>query len=301
MPHILFVDDNKNIRTLMRDFFRMRNYAVSTAGDAREALEKCRNEPFDMVISDINMPGMKGHALLKEVRALLPRARTMLMTSYAIDDYITVAKRFHISSIIPKTVPINFKELQALVDGILTGKIFGLQRYLLDDGEMSETYCIRSSVEARRTRDEIVELFISRCGTAGDMKLVLDEAITNAIYHAPQLDNGERKYRELSDVTLTENEYVYVECGRDSEKYGVAVCDMQGNLNKGTVLERFERHITGRGIMDESGRGIHMSRVFADTMVININPGVRTEVILLNYLSRKYKGYKPIYINELDA
>ena len=60
-----------------------------------------------------------------------------------------------------------------------------------------------------------------------------------------------------------------------------------------------ERQISGAGLLDESGRGIHMSRLFADRMVINIDPGRKTEVILMNYLSPAYRGFKPLYINEL--
>jgi hypothetical protein len=42
-----------------------------------------------------------------------------------------------------------------------------------------------------------------------------------------------------------------------------------------------------------------MSRLFSDRMIINIAPKKRTEVILINYFSHKYRGYKPLYINEL--
>jgi anti-sigma regulatory factor (Ser/Thr protein kinase) len=142
---------------------------------------------------------------------------------------------------------------------------------------------------------------MSRFGTSGDMKLVLDETITNAIYHAPKTSDGREKYREFSEVALQPHEYVYVECGWDTEKFGVSVSDSQGKLHKETVFRKIERHSAGEGLLDDSGRGLHMSRLFADTMIINIRPDVRTEVILINYISKKYKGYKPLYINELRA
>lgn len=82
-------------------------------------------------------------------------------------------------------------------------------------------------------------------------------------------------------------------------KYAVSITDYQGKLTKETVLYKIDRQITGEGLLDDSGRGIHMSRLFADRMIINIEPGKRTEVILLNYFSHKYRGYKPLYINEL--
>jgi hypothetical protein len=90
-----------------------------------------------------------------------------------------------------------------------------------------------------------------------------------------------------------------VECGYDREKYAVSVTDNQGKLKKETVLYKIDRQLTGEGLLDDSGRGIHMSRLFADRMIINIDPNKRTEVILMNYFSNKYRGYKPLYINEL--
>jgi hypothetical protein len=72
-----------------------------------------------------------------------------------------------------------------------------------------------------------------------------------------------------------------------------------GRLTKETVLYKIDRQITGEGMLDDSGRGIHMSRLFSDRMIINIAPKSKTEFILMNYFSHKYRGYKPLYINEL--
>jgi len=187
-----------------------------------------------------------------------------------------------------------------VVNGIATGEVFGLRRYLVNGGEVLGEYCIRSSAEAHDVREAVVGLFLQHIGAAGDMKLLLDEAITNAVYHAPRTAAGRRKYRELTEVELEPHEYVYVQCGRDGEKYGVSVADQQGALRKETVLERIERHVDGKGLLDESGRGIHMSRLFSDFMVINIRRGVKTEVILINYINGDHRGIKPLYINELQ-
>ena len=42
-----------------------------------------------------------------------------------------------------------------------------------------------------------------------------------------------------------------------------------------------------------------MSRIFADRMIINIDPGKKTETIIFNYRKPLYHGFKPLYINEL--
>lgn len=295
---ILIVDDEEVIRTMLIDYLE-NEYEVLCAENADAALEVLRHQRFDMVISDINMPGMKGYELLARIRQEYPYTKTLLITAYNVDDYVRLAKTYGICNIIAKTTPFNFNELYSIVNGLLTGNIFGLRRYLLDDHEVLGTEVIRSSNDAKRVREEIVQLFQDKFGEVGELKLVLDELITNAIYHAPKNKDGEEKYREFSDVVLEENEYVYVTSGYDKEKYGVSILDTQGTLKKETILYRIDRHIHAEGILDDSGRGVHMSRIFADRLLVNIDPNHKTEMVLFNYIDKNYKGYKPLYINEL--
>jgi DNA-binding NarL/FixJ family response regulator len=298
MHRILIIDDEVSIRTMLLDFLGAR-YEVCAAEDADEALALCGQKPFDMAISDINMPGMKGPELLAEIKRLHQATRTVLITSYNVDDYLLMAHESGVSNIIPKTTPFNFHELDALVDGLLTGDIFGISRYLLPQHTMLGSFCIRSSGEAKDVREAAVALLTEKLGSAGDMQLLLDEIVTNAVYHAPALPDGTEKYEGLSDITLSPREYVRLECGSDAEKYGVAVIDNMGRLTKDTVLHKIERQRSGEGALDDSGRGLHMSRLFSDRLIINIAPKKKTEVILINYFSHKYRGYKPLYINEL--
>jgi CheY-like chemotaxis protein len=295
---ILIVDDEHAIRTMLSDFLEDK-YDVHTAENGELGLALCRKQAFDMVISDVNMPLMKGPEFLHEVKKILPAAAVALITAYNIDTYIRTARQYDICNIIPKTTPFNFTELELLIDGLLTKNIFGLARYLLPEHTMLESYCIRSSIEAKTVREAVTELFTGKLGDSGNMKLILDEIITNAIYHAPAFPDGSKKYEEFAEVHLSPEEYVRLECGYDAEKYGISVVDNMGRLTKETVLYRIDRQITGEGILDDSGRGIHMSRLFSDRMIINIAPKIKTEFILMNYFSHKYRGYKPLYINQL--
>ena len=298
MHSILVVDDETSIRMMLFDYLED-TYEVHTAENAEIGLRLCKERSFDMVISDVNMPGMKGPEFLFEVKKLHPATRIILITAYNIDNYVRMARQYDISNIIPKTSPFNFAELDLLIDGLLTNNIFGLPRYLLPGFVDLGNFCVRSSKEAKTVREEISELFTTKLGTSGNMKLILDEVITNAVYHAPAFPDGTQKYQEFVNVELQPDEYVYLHCGHDSEKYGIAILDKKGRLSKETVLYKIDRQITSEGILDDSGRGIHMSRLFSDRMIINIEPKSKTEIILLNYFSHKYRGYKPLYINEL--
>jgi CheY-like chemotaxis protein len=298
MYSILIVDDETSIRMMLYDYLEDK-YEVLTAENAELGMRLCKERAFDMVISDVNMPGMKGPEFLSKVKKLRPATKTVLITAYNIDSYIRMAREYNITNIIPKTTPFNFLELDALVEGLLTQNIFGLFRYLLPGHTALGDYCIRSSSEAKQVREAVTDLFTEKLGTSGNMKLILDEIITNAVYHAPAYPDGTEKYPEYVEVQLQPDEFVYVECGHDAEKYGISITDNKGRLTKETVLYKIDRQIAGEGILDDSGRGIHMSRLFSDRMIINISPNIKTEIILINYFSHKYRGYKPLYINEL--
>ena len=193
--------------------------------------------------------------------------------------------------------------LKGPVDPCQQGPILPIEltwrRHLLPDGQILQRFEVRSSSESRAVRHEIVRLVGERFGGAGHLELVLDEVLTNAVYHAPADPQGRPKYERYAEVRLEQAEFVEAECGFDTEKYGVAVTDHSGRLSKETVLQRIDRHVSGMGLMDEHGRGIHLSRVFSDRLIINIKPGVKTEVVMLNYFTQKYRGFKPLYINEL--
>lgn len=298
MPAILIVDDEHGVRKLLADFLA-KTYEVVCAENAEKALACLSEHPVDLVISDIAMPGMDGIELLQTVRKCHPKTKYALLTGNDIDHFIKADKKEYIANIIPKTAPFNFAELEAVVSGLITGEIFGLSRYLLRGGTTFAQYTITSADDGRTVREELVDRIAKRFGDARDMRLVLDEIITNAIIHAPSAADGRDKYRSFADITLAPDEYVDVECGFDKEKYGVSITDRKGRLKKETVLHKMERHISGAGALDESGRGIHLSRLFADRLVINIDPGKKTEVIIMNFLAPSYRGHKPLYINEL--
>lgn len=295
---VLVVDDDRAFCAIVSEVLSDR-YEVVSCHSGHEALEVLSRSTFDLIISDVNMPGMSGPELLTEVQRKYPATKTILITSYNIDDYIEIARDHSFSTIMSKTMPFNSEELETTVEGILTGQVFGLKRYLGSEAQILGSFEIRSSQEAREIRQHVVELFLDSMGTAGDMKLLIDEAVTNAIYHAPHLPDGTAKYEELTEVQLDEGEYVVLVCGVGKNRYGISVSDSQGMLNKKTVLDKIARQVNGEGLLDDSGRGIHMSRLFSDMMVINIKPKSRTEVVLINYISDKPRGFKPLYINEL--
>ena len=66
--HILIVDDDDRIRTLLKNYLADNNYIISTAENAVQAKKKIENLKFDIIILDVMMPGQNGYDLTKEIK-----------------------------------------------------------------------------------------------------------------------------------------------------------------------------------------------------------------------------------------
>jgi two-component system cell cycle response regulator CpdR len=82
MRRILIVDDEGGIRSLLKWAFTKSGYEVSTAANGREAIELFDSRSFDVMLSDVKMPGMSGHELVRSVVARYPGVRCVLMSGY---------------------------------------------------------------------------------------------------------------------------------------------------------------------------------------------------------------------------
>ena len=80
MSRILLVDDNERVRLLFRRALEKEGYAIEEAGDGETALRLFREDPPDLVLTDIVMPGMDGVACIQKIRALAPEARIIAMS-----------------------------------------------------------------------------------------------------------------------------------------------------------------------------------------------------------------------------
>ena len=86
MPRILIVDDEKAIRSLLDRAFTKAGYEVRTAEGGPQAIELCASEPFDAVLSDVRMPVMNGHELVRWITRRSGNTRCVLMSGF--DDIV---------------------------------------------------------------------------------------------------------------------------------------------------------------------------------------------------------------------
>ena len=83
MAHILIIDDEKSVLDLLRDVFEGAGHEVREARDGDEGLRLSREEPPDLVITDVIMPGRGGLEVIRELRREHPDSRIIAMAGMA--------------------------------------------------------------------------------------------------------------------------------------------------------------------------------------------------------------------------
>lgn len=117
--HILVVEDEPGVRDFVRRGLISGGYQVSVAEDGQQALEILETEPFDLMITDIVMPGLDGIALALKAAKDLPNLKILLMTGYS-----TERQRAHNLEALVHTVlakPFSLKDLLQTVEHALQG------------------------------------------------------------------------------------------------------------------------------------------------------------------------------------
>jgi diguanylate cyclase (GGDEF)-like protein len=111
-PRILIVDDEPGVRGVLRDFL-CDSYSCETAGSAAEALVMLRERRFDLVLSDIRMPGMSGLEMLPLVREAAPDAVVVMISAEQAIDSAIEAMRAGVFDYVVK--PFDFRQVEAAV------------------------------------------------------------------------------------------------------------------------------------------------------------------------------------------
>lgn len=301
---LLIVDDDDVIREGLVGYLEHYHEAdyellIDACPDAAAARRQLAANRYDLVITDINMPGEDGFSLIEHIRETSPRTRTALITAYQVEDYVRNALRTGVYNIIAKTAPFDFDELSQVVDNLLEPQsAFGLSRYLDPQADISRLL-VQSSDDIMKAFERL-QIFLTdnRASNVNDLLTALIEAVTNAVYHVNRLPDGALKYEKGQIIErLAENEQVSIDYGRDSERIGIAITDQGGRMTAEEVLYWLDRNISGSGLLDTHGRGMYLMHRLADRLLINIAPGERTEIIMLDYLGTARSGNKPIYIN----
>ena len=164
---ILVVDDERSMREMLSILLEREGYEAVEAKNGQEALQLFETSIFDMVISDIQMPGINGIDLLGRIKKLAPEVPVLMITAFATADQAVDAIKlgaFHYF-----TKPFNNDEIRALVRNALEKRDLKQENTLLkQDAHAKDGFCgiIGKSPRMR-------ELFIMIQKVAGSLSSVL--------------------------------------------------------------------------------------------------------------------------------
>ena len=111
---ILIVDDNISLCKTMSFILKRKGYAVTTAQDGPEAIERVKENSFDVIFMDIKMPLMDGVETYKRIKQIRPDAIVMMMTAYAVEDLVQEALQEGAYGIVYK--PLDIEKVIVLIE-----------------------------------------------------------------------------------------------------------------------------------------------------------------------------------------
>ena len=267
-----------------------REFDVSIAADAQEAIEICRQEKMDLVITDIKMPGMSGIDLIRTLRKDYPDTAYVLMTAYNVDDFVSFLRKEKIWNIIPKSTFLDINFVLTLSRKLLCEDPFGIH-YYFPEAEQKELaisdihrmqkelpslpsgdyyVCHISTPEENRSIGENVSKLLIRSGASPEAQQILEELCANALRYTQKDKSFDLCFGIFEDSAV------------------IGVLDYNGSLDREEILLYLDRQVSidaesglPVGLKDAHGRGLYITRESCDNLVFNIDPGHKTEIIAI--------------------
>ena len=113
MEIVLVVDDEADIRAVVRGMLTTKGYTVLDTGDPQQALRLATQQPVHLLLTDVVMPLMRGTELAQRVQAVSPWTKVLLMSAYKIAEVTTSGFPFLAKPFTPETLIEKVRQLLA--------------------------------------------------------------------------------------------------------------------------------------------------------------------------------------------
>jgi DNA-binding response OmpR family regulator len=117
MDRIMIIEDDDEMRSLLKEFFEKEGFETDSASNGVDALRILSEDHLDLVITDIRMPGLTGLDILPRIRRLKPETPIIVMTAYGSEDVRRRCLEGGATTYLEK--PIRLSELRRLTHEIL--------------------------------------------------------------------------------------------------------------------------------------------------------------------------------------
>jgi CheY-like chemotaxis protein len=110
---VLVIDDEEHVREALADMLRLTHHEVVVASQGFEGLEYFRAAPFDLVMTDLAMPGMSGWQVAQAVKAARPHVPVVLVTGWGVEVQADELQTRGVDRVMSK--PFRFEDVQEVV------------------------------------------------------------------------------------------------------------------------------------------------------------------------------------------
>jgi two-component system response regulator HydG len=201
---ILVVDDQRNMRATTAILLRQAGHSVDEAEDAAAALQRLQGESFDVVLTDLRMPGGGGMAVLEAARRLSPETQVIIMTAFGTIESAVEAMRSGASDYLAK--PFREEELLLRVGKALQNRRLVGEMNVLS-GEFRRQFGLEHIVGRSQAMREVLER-VRRVAPTDATVLVTGESgtgkelVARAIHLASR--RGDRPFVPVNCAAITE-------------------------------------------------------------------------------------------------
>jgi CheY-like chemotaxis protein len=256
-PKILLADDEWTVVELLSRYLAENGYEVTSASDGGEAWDLFQKQSFDLVLSDLRMPGFDGLQLLNAVKDVNPRIPVVLISGFGDVETVVKALKSGAENFLAK--PLDLNELEKVLEQSLALACVRPGGSQIQ-GDIEQNTRIETRSLLGNISDIVYQISLSAVAVGfsqydldNNIKMALVEALTNAMEHGNGWEESKlvrisaRLTRHVLQVTI--------------EDEGIGF-DHQ-NLTDPTVQEN---------LLSERGRGIFLLRAIMDEVRFN-EPG----------------------------
>ncbi len=174
MTRILLIDDDENLCRVMAHQLGQMNYDVDTAQTGEEGLEKFKNETYDVILSDINLPGISGMEILREVRQRDKNVIFILITAYGSVENAVAASKIGADDYLTK--PFGKEAMRFVIEKAVRFRQLHQENLLLK-AELSKKFGFEAMVGRSPKMESLIKM-AARIAASDSTVLILGESGT---------------------------------------------------------------------------------------------------------------------------
>jgi len=114
---VLIIEDDEEMRSLLKDFFLEEGFETDSISSGQDAFGKLAAKRYDLVVTDVRMPGLTGLDILPRIKKIQPEIAVIVITAFGAEGVRRKAFERGASGYLEK--PIHFQELRGLVHRVV--------------------------------------------------------------------------------------------------------------------------------------------------------------------------------------